>query len=107
MDFVFLGEAFNGIHLVLRDAPVNVAGDADIKRAGPAGQDIDPESVMESLAHDRKGITAISVELPDAAWLQKAFSRSFDYAPFSDVMAGDWTRFAQDDKSLCFNFEIS
>jgi hypothetical protein len=52
------GETLNGIHLVLRDAPVNVAGDADIKRTGPAGQDIDPERVMESVAHGRKGTTA-------------------------------------------------
>jgi len=25
MDFVFFGEALNGIHLVLRDAPVNIS----------------------------------------------------------------------------------
>jgi hypothetical protein len=41
MDFVLLGEAFNRIHLVLRDAAVNIAGDADIKRADTVGQDID------------------------------------------------------------------
>jgi len=84
----FFGEALDGIHLVLRDAPVNVAGDADIKRACPAGQDIDPECVIESVAHGRKRITAISVELPDAAWLQKAPSGSFDCAPISDGKGG-------------------
>ena len=69
---------------MLRDAPVNVAGDADIERACPAGQDLDPEHVIETIAHGRKGPTAAWVELPDAVWLQKAFSGSFDCAPFSD-----------------------
>ena len=54
MDFVLLGKAFNRIYPVLRDAPVNIAGDANIKRAGPAGQDIDPESVIVAIAHGRR-----------------------------------------------------
>jgi len=53
MDFVLLGKAFNRIYPVLRDAPVNIAGDANIKRAGPAGQDIGPESVI-AVAHGRR-----------------------------------------------------
>jgi hypothetical protein len=40
----------------------------------------------------------LSRELSDAVWLQKAFSGSFDYAPFSDGMPADFTRSAQDDK---------
>jgi hypothetical protein len=84
-----------------------ISCNADIKRASPAGQDVDPEFVIETIAHGSKGITAVWVELPDAAWLQNAFSGSFDCAPISDGKAGDWTRFAQDDKSPNANVEMS
>jgi hypothetical protein len=69
---------------VLGYPAINVPGDADIERASAAGQDIDPEFVIEAVAHGRRVSQAVWVELPDAAWLQKAFSRSFDYAPFSN-----------------------
>jgi hypothetical protein len=36
---------------VLRDAAVKISGDADIQGAGPAGQDLDPELVVEAIAH--------------------------------------------------------
>ncbi len=51
MDFVLPGEAFNGIHLVLLDAPIKMAGNTDVKGACAADQDIDPELVMETIAH--------------------------------------------------------
>lgn len=92
---------------MLGDAAINVAGNADIERACPAGEDIDPERVIVAFAHGRRVSQAVWRELPVAAWLQKAFSGSFDCAPISDVTAGDWTRFAQDDKSLSFNFQKS
>lgn len=54
MDFVFFGETLNRIHLVLGYPMVNVAGDADIERACPAGQDVDPERVVVAFAHGRR-----------------------------------------------------
>ena len=83
MDFILFGEALNEVDFVLRYAAVKISGDADIERAGAAGQDVHPELVIETIAHGSKGITAAWVELPAAAWLQKASSGSFDYAPIS------------------------
>lgn len=54
MDFVLFSEALNGIHFVLRYPVIDVAGNADIERACPAGQDIDPESVIVAFAHGRR-----------------------------------------------------
>ena len=54
MDFIFFGKAFNGIHLVLRDATINVASDANIERACPAGEDVNPERVVVAFAHGRR-----------------------------------------------------
>jgi len=51
MDLVFLGEAFDGIDLMLTDAPLKIAGYADVKRTGTTGQDVNPESVKGTIAH--------------------------------------------------------
>jgi hypothetical protein len=69
---------------VLGYPAVNIPCNADIERASAAGQDVNPEFVTEAIAHGQKGITAVPVELPESTWLQKALSRSFDYAPFSN-----------------------
>ena len=54
MHFVFFGEALNGIHLMLGYAAINISCNADIERAYPAGQDVDPEPEMETVAHGRR-----------------------------------------------------
>jgi hypothetical protein len=51
MNFVLAGKSLDGIHFVLRYAAVKIAGDTDIKGAGPADQDVDPELVVETVAH--------------------------------------------------------
>lgn len=45
------------IGLVLRNPAVKISGDAGIERAGAAGQDIDPELVVEIIAHGEDGST--------------------------------------------------
>ena len=54
MDFVLFGEALNGIHLVLGDALINIAGNPNIECAGPAGQDVNPERVIVAFTHGRR-----------------------------------------------------
>ena len=54
MHFVFLGESLDGIHFVLQDAAIEITGDAHVKRAGAAGQDVNPKPVMETVAHGKR-----------------------------------------------------
>ncbi len=51
MDFVLFGETLNGINLVLENATVEKTGDAHVERAGSAGEDVDPVSVVSAVAH--------------------------------------------------------
>ncbi len=50
---IFLRKAFNGIVLVLMDALLEEARDPNVERAGAAGKNVDPELVMEAVAHSR------------------------------------------------------
>ena len=59
MALILLGEAFNGVELVLMNAFVEISRDPDRERAGAAGEDIDPEFVMESVAHAEKRSTTV------------------------------------------------
>ena len=63
VNLVFFCEALDGVHLVLHDAAVEVAGDADIESARSAGQDVNPESVVEAVAHGRNGNTGCAVKI--------------------------------------------
>src|SRR5258708_4955017 len=51
MALVFLGKALNRVVLMLMNALIEKAGDSNIKCAGPAGKNVDPELVMETVAH--------------------------------------------------------
>jgi hypothetical protein len=81
VDFILTGEPFNGIYFVLRYAAIEIAGNADIQRPGPADQDIDPELVVETASARRRMLAQVfQRELPDAAWLQRTVSGFFDCA---------------------------
>jgi hypothetical protein len=54
VNFIFPGEAFNGIHLVLRYAAVNIPGNADIERPAAAYQNVNPEFVIVLVAHGER-----------------------------------------------------
>lgn len=64
VNFVFFGEAFDGIHLVLCYAAINISCNADIERACPAGQDIYPEFVIETFAHGGRVSQAVIERTP-------------------------------------------
>jgi hypothetical protein len=64
MALIFLGEAFNRVELVLMNSFVEISGDSDIQRTGAAGEDIDPELVMESVAHAERVAQPAWVETP-------------------------------------------
>ena len=51
---VFLCEAFDRVIFVLMNTFIEKAGKANIKCAGLAGENVDPEFVMESVAHGGK-----------------------------------------------------
>lgn len=57
MALVFLG-------LMLMNALIEKAGDADVKRSGSAGDDVDPEPVMETVAQGEKRSTCSLVRTP-------------------------------------------
>ena len=57
---------------------VEKASDSDIERARTAGEDIDPELVMESVAHAEKGSTRILGRTPRIGMTEDASSGSFD-----------------------------
>ena len=52
--FVFFGEALEGIYFVLKDTGANIAGHTDIKRAGAAGKDVNPELVIRTVTHGER-----------------------------------------------------
>lgn len=81
MDFVFCSEAFNGVDLMLDDAAIEVSSYADIESAGSAGQDVNPESVVGTVAHGRNGNTrgersqgGILVRTPQIGIVRDTFS---------------------------------
>src|SRR5262252_3897995 len=54
MALVFLGEALDGVVFMLKNATREKTGDTRVQRAGAAGENVDPELVLESIAHPAK-----------------------------------------------------
>ncbi len=57
MALVFLGKPLNRVALMLINTLVEKACDSDVERTGAAGEDVDPELVMEAVAHEKKRST--------------------------------------------------
>src|SRR6266481_1175432 len=53
------------------------AGDSDVKRSGPAGEDVDPELVMETVEHEEKRSTRSLGRTPRIGIAEDASSGSF------------------------------
>src|SRR5260370_3387059 len=81
---------------MLINALIEKPGDADIQRAGPAGENVYPELVMEAVAHAEKRSTGSLGRTPRIGMAQDAFSGSFD-APSVSRFAGSFV-LAQDDR---------
>ena len=51
MALILLCEAFNCVYFVLRDASIQVSGNAHAECSGPGGKNVNPEFVVEAITH--------------------------------------------------------
>jgi len=69
---------FDRVVFVLINALIEKSGEPDVERSGVAGQDVNPELVMESVAHAGKSSTTVFVETPRIGMAERTSSGSFD-----------------------------
>src|SRR5262249_23264030 len=76
MALVFLREALDGVVFMLMNATREKACDARVKRAGAAGENVDPKLVLGSVAHPAKDSTSSLERTPRIGMAKDASSGS-------------------------------
>jgi hypothetical protein len=103
MALVLPGKALNRIVFVLMNALIEESVDTDIERSRPAGEDIDPEFVMQTVAHAEKSSIRSLGRTPHIGMAGDTFSRSL-HSPSVSRFAGSFVLRRDDRRCRCAGF---